>query len=222
MKYRNVIFDVDGTLWDSSEQVAEAWNMVLARQEDTRHIVLTREDEYRFMGHTMDEIAEMMMPELEQDRRMKIMRVCMVEENRYLTDHSGVFYPGLRETISGLRDMGLRLYIVSNCQDGYIQTLLRCGGFTCDPAAPDASDFCDFECFGRTGHGKSDNIELLLSRDFLVKAESVYIGDTAMDEAASRSAGIAFIRAAYGFGNAEAPDAAIHDIRELPELLPRL
>ena len=90
------------------------------------------------------------------------------------------------------------LYIVSNCQDGYIQTF-----FHCNPQLE--KYFVDFECPGRTCKGKGENIKLVVERNSLDKA--VYVGDTQGDCDASDFAGVPFIHAAYGFGkiNREVP-----------------
>lgn len=213
-KIRNIIFDVDGTLWDSAESVAESWNQVLTRYPETRDIRVTREDEYRFMGHTMYEIAARMLPGVAEPRRSEIMDRCMEEEIGYLLDHPGSFYPELAETLGVLEEDGYSLFIVSNCQDGYIEAMMTSGAFT--------SEIRDFECFGRTGLKKAGSIRLLMERNGLEQEACVYVGDTAMDEAASREAGIRFVHAAYGFGEAQSPDGVIEDIRDLPGVLAAL
>ena len=143
--------------------------------------------------------------------QMEIMNVCMAEENDYLETHSGTFYPGVEKTFLQLKQEGYKLYIVSNCQDGYIQVMMKNGGLE--------KDITDFESNGRTGKFKADNICLVLERNGIPKEAAVYVGDTPMDEIATREAGLRFIHAAYGYGKAEAPDAVIGSIRELPEVL---
>ena len=66
------------------------------------------------------------------------------------------------------------------------------------------------------------NILLLLKRNGIKAEDAVYVGDTAMDEAASRRAGIRFVHASYGFGEAERPDAVIREMAELPGVLETL
>ena len=48
---------------------------------------------------------------------------------------------------------------------------------------------------------------------------AVYIGDTDGDEKAARFAGIPFVYAEYGFGNALSPDAVITQIKQLPKCI---
>ena len=199
---RNVIFDVDGTLWDSARQVTAAWQEVLDRHPETKDVKITVDDMYRYMGHTMYEISCMMLPDISEELRALIMQDCM-------------------ETIERLHEEGYRVYIVSNCQDGYIETLIEDAGWILGPVEVEG-DVQDFECYGRTGKKKGSNIRLLMERNGLLKESCVYVGDTAMDEAGAAQAGIRFIYASYGFGTVANPKAVIHEISELPEVLQRL
>ena len=53
---KGIIFDLDGTLWDSSEAVTDSWNEALQKFTDTSYRI-TRQQMYGYMGHTMEEIA---------------------------------------------------------------------------------------------------------------------------------------------------------------------
>ena len=109
---KGILFDVDGTLWDSAPQVTEAWNDILASCPDAGRTI-TVEDMYQYMGRPMDEISHMMLPHLEEKRRWEIMERCMEHENEYLLTHPGVLYPGVREALCRLAGE-YELYIVSN------------------------------------------------------------------------------------------------------------
>ena len=169
----------------------------------------------------MYEISCMMLPDISEELRALIMQDCMENEDQYLRAHSGDFYPGCMETIERLHEEGYRVYIVSNCQDGYIETLIEDAGWILGPVEVEG-DVQDFECYGRTGKKKGSNIRLLMERNGLLKESCVYFGDTAMDEAGAAQAGIRFIYASYGFGTVANPKAVIHEISELPEVLQRL
>ena len=60
---KGVIFDMDGTLWDSAENVAASWNLAI-EQSGLSGIAITKEDMYRVMGKTMDVIADMLFPDI--------------------------------------------------------------------------------------------------------------------------------------------------------------
>lgn len=227
MKISNIIFDVDGTLWDSSKQVAESWTEILKKHDETKDHIVTQDDMFHYMGHTMSDIGLMMLPDLDDNVRDQILDECMDYEIEYLKEHSGVFYDGLFETIFLLRQRGINLFIVSNCQEGYIETLIEDGGFSLEKAYGekygdrdiDVYDFTDIECYGHTGKGKAENINFLIEKNNLSKEETIYFGDTEMDEKSSDEAGIKFAHAAYGYGKAENPLFEVRDIRELPKFI---
>ena len=133
---------------------------------------------------------------------------CLKKECEYISNHGGKLYPGVGQLFQ-LLSPTVGLYIVSNCQDGYIQCFGRYTGLE--------RYICDFECSGVTGLSKGENIRLIARRNFL--RSPIYVGDTAMDEESARSAGVPFIHAAYGFGQALAPDAVIHNPLELLDII---
>ena len=203
---KGIIFDVDGTLWDSAKPVAESWTLMLERRYPELARIITPDDMYRNMGKTMDAIGADLFPGLAPDKRDEVMDACMRYENEYLADHPGVTYPNMKETLAALsREYGL--YIVSNCQEGYIEALMAACGI--------ASYISDTECFGATGRPKGDNIRLVMERNGLEKC--LYVGDTAMDQEAAGNAGIPFVFASYGFGQASGADAVIGSLVELPQ-----
>lgn len=203
---KGIIFDMDGTLWDSSENVAKSWDMVVQKEaEGLRRI--TTEDIQSVMGHTMTEIAQMLFPMLKKKDAENLVDRCGKEENAYLRRHGGELYPRLEETLGILKER-YSLSIVSNCQKGYIEAFLDYYQF--------GSYFEDIECFGNTGMGKAENIKLVVQRNHLDHA--VYVGDIQGDCDASKKAGAAFIHAVYGFGSIDGDVARIHCFAELPSV----
>ncbi len=201
-----VVFDLDGTLWDSSEQVAGSWNVILDKYPETRGKAISVAEMRGLMGKQMDEIARLMMPEIEENLRKKIMLECMDFELEYLSTHKPVLYPRLSETLGALSEK-YALMIVSNCQDGYIQLFLKQLG---------SGIFLDFESFGKTGLSKGENIKLILKRNNALRA--VYVGDTQGDLDAADIAGVPFIHATYGFGATSRETERIAEFSELVEV----
>lgn len=209
MKEPALIFDIDGTLWDSCEAVCESWRLSLRRRygcfgspslEQVRSI----------MGMTPDEIAQKLFGRFGTHAR-EVFDALSADECAYLARNGAALYPGVGETLAALA-AERRLFLVSNCQCGYIESFLESNGFS--PL------FEDFLCAGATGLGKSDNLRTLMKAHGLSRA--VYVGDTLSDELAAREAGCGFIHAAYGFGTAERPDAVLFSFAELPELIEKL
>ena len=197
-----IMFDLDGTLWDSTEQIVTSWNQVL--QQYQKQVSLGQLQS--LMGQTMDEIARQIMPEEPLDTRMKIFDQCLEEENRYLEAHGGVLFPNVEETLQQLSRQ-YPLFIVSNCQSGYIEAFLHYHKLE--------QYFTDHECFGNTGKGKAENEVLVAKRHELDRV--IYVGDIQGDYDATKKAGFAFVHAAYGFGTVDADVERAASFRELPE-----
>ena len=206
-----LLFDLDGTLWDSAIPVAESWNEVF-QQEDPSLPLLTADDIHNVMGMTMKEIAGVVQPAVRADRRDAVFQRCNTYEVEYLHTHPGTVYPDLRPVMETLIARGYELAVVSNCQLGYIDAFLSSTG---------TSDlFSDYEEWERTGLAKGENIKLVMKRRGYAKG--LYIGDTKKDQEAALLAGIPFIHAAYGFGKVENPDGIIRKLSDLPAEIIRI
>ena len=200
----SIIFDVDGTIWDSTKSVADSWNKAIREHSDL-DLNLEPVSLSRVFGKTMTEIADALFPDLSVKERMELLDVCFDEENRYLEDHPGILYPDVVRTIKEL-SLSCPLYIVSNCQCGYIEAMLNASGL--------GSYIKDHLCFGETQTPKSQTILKLMERNGL--RDVVYVGDTQGDADACRDAGVPFVFAEYGFG--DVPDVKVR-IKAFPELL---
>lgn len=206
MKVESLIFDMDGTLWDSSENVAASWTEVLQRQPDIDRIV-TRADIQSVMGMPMDAIARKLFPEATTERQAELIDACGSYENEYLAIHGGVLYDQLEETLAALAQ-NHRLFIVSNCQSGYIEAFLAHYGF--------GKYFQGILCWGDTHAPKGESIRILMERHSITNA--AYVGDIQGDCDSARYAGTRFIHASYGFGEVQEPDAVITAFGELPDI----
>ncbi|HJC43137.1 MAG TPA: HAD family hydrolase [Candidatus Mediterraneibacter gallistercoris] len=204
----SIIFDVDGTLWDSTKSVAESWNKAI-REHSSLNLTLEPVSLSRVFGKTMTEIADALFPDLSVKERMELLDVCFDEENRYLEDHPGILYPDVVRTIKEL-SLSCPLYIVSNCQCGYIEVMLRTTGL--------GPYIRDHLCFGETQVPKGETIRMLIERNNL--QSPVYVGDTQGDADSCKTAGIPFIFAEYGFGDVPDAQTRIHTFSDLTKLLP--
>jgi len=210
MTKKGIIFDMDGTLWDSAEGVAKSWTEIV-QKEAYPDRVITVEQIHSVMGKTMDKIAEILFADMEEKERMELLTECCEAENDFLRIHGGTLYPELENTLKELQKK-YHLYIVSNCQSGYIEAFLEHYGF--------GHYFEDIECFGNNGFSKGKNIANVVERNGLT--DSVYVGDIQGDYDASMEAGVKFILAAYGFGSVNADVPCISSFEELPKVVENL
>lgn len=209
MKQDAVLFDLDGTLWDSVEQVVTAWNRVIEQSGVPER--MTEELMSGYMGKTIEQIAELFFHSVSKERGLEIVRECCRYESGYLSVHGGRLYPELEKVLQQLSKQYF-LAIVSNCQPGYIEAFLTAHGMR--------TYFGDWLCYGETGKPKGENIRLVMERNQVGKA--VYIGDTQADFEACQQAGVPFIHAAYGFGTVDAAVPHAQSVQELPHLIERL
>ncbi len=209
MKFESIIFDLDGTLWDSSDSVAASWVQTVHSAADPllKGLSLTKDTFHSVMGMPMDEIGEKLFPMLSVTRRNELMEQCSADENDYVAAHGGLLYDITGDILAAL-SAEHRLFIVSNCQCGYIEAFFEYSGYQ--------RYFTDYLCWGDTRKPKNETIRRLMDKNKCVSA--VYVGDTQGDCTAAFKAGIPFIHAAYGFGQITTPDRVLDTVNSLSEL----
>ncbi|MCS4300623.1 HAD family hydrolase [Chryseobacterium sp. BIGb0232] len=190
MSYKNLIFDLDGTLWDSRATIIKIWNDVLGKHQLIQQ-ELKPDDMNQYMGLLAHDILKDMLPGISDLEIQELLSEVVAQENKVLRIQGGILYPGVEDTLKSLANTH-NLFIVSNCQDGYIESFLEYYQFN--------NLFVDFESHGRTQKTKSENIKLLMERNSLSVDDSVYVGDTQTDYDSAASNELPFIFCEYGFG----------------------
>ena len=207
MKFESLIFDIDGTLWDSRALVAEGYNIQLTA-EGLGHLCVTAEDLKPLFGKVMTEIADVILATVPEAERYDLMERCMATENRYLEENPcHIGYPGVKETVAKLAET-YRLFIVSNSQCGYPELCMEKLGLT-----PYIQGHL---CFGDTGTSKGRTIRTLMEKHNITSC--AYVGDTQGDYEATLEADVPFIWAAYGFGTPAGYAAKVDSFAELLNL----
>ena len=204
MEFESLIFDIDGTLWDSRQLVAEGYNLQLEK-EGLQHLFVNADILKPLFGKTMTEIADVLLASIDVSERYDLMERCMATENEYLFQNPcRIGYPKVKETLEELKKK-YRLFIVSNSQCGYPELCIDKLGL---------GDLIEGHmCFGDTGTSKGQTILTLMKKHNIQSA--VYIGDTQGDREACLEAKVPFIFCTYGLGQAESWDAKINSIDNL-------
>ncbi|GIP34938.1 HAD family hydrolase [Paenibacillus sp. J2TS4] len=201
----SIIFDLDGTLWDTTHIGAKIWSETASKYKVSDQV--TAEKLKSLYGLPTEVITKKLFPSAPEEVALAIMKESCERQCPYLEEDGGILFPKLIETLDELKN-SYRLFIVSNCQEGYIQSFIKGNQLE--------GYFEDFEYPGRTGLSKAENIRLIMDRNSL--KNSIYVGDTSGDASASKEAGIPFVYARYGFGNAEHFEGAIDSLDELLQL----
>lgn len=209
MKYDAIIFDLDGTLWDTREGIAASWGRTLRERFDATAVPSVAAVEC-IMGMTEQGIADTLFPQY-GDMRLAVCRTCLEEELIYLPQYGVNVYVGVADMLGALAAK-YSIFGVSNCQKGYMELFFDVSGC--------GKYFADYATEGSTGLKKADNIRLITARNAIKRA--VYVGDTVLDEQSANQAGCDFIHAAYGFGTANQPVGRILTPLDLPQLLDKL
>jgi len=192
MDFESLIFDIDGTLWDSRDVVAESYNAQV-RDEGYDCYTVDVEKLTSVFGKTTTAIADDLFPGLAEEIRYPLMDRCLKREDETLKLCTrDISYPGVKETLEQLAKKH-RLFIVSNSECGYLAIFLEKMGI--------GHLLSGHLCYGDTKTCKGDTIKNLMADHQITSA--CYIGDTQGDLEAAEQAGIPFIRCTYGFGEPE-------------------
>ena len=207
MKYESLIFDIDGTIWDSRALVAEGYNLQLC-EEGLAHLCVDAEGLKPLFGKVLEGIADALFSEFLPEERYPLMERCMAREQVYMRENEcRIGYEGVVETIEELAKTH-RLFIVSNSEQGYPELCIEKLGL--------GQWIGGHLCYGDTGTTKAETIRTLIKRHNI--GSCIYIGDTQGDYEATLGAGIPFVWADYGFGTPSGWDLRISQPRDLLDL----
>ena len=75
--YDGIIFDLDGTMWDTRKPICEAWNIILSRHEEIHRAPIVETDLNDCMGLPMYDIAAKLFPQEQEQVRNALMDGCV-------------------------------------------------------------------------------------------------------------------------------------------------
>ena len=201
-----IIFDLDGTLWDTREITLKSANIVAAKYPDIKEITMIEVE--GGMGYSFEETSEIYMPYLDKDRREKYFRK-IIDTNIDLINKEGTkLYEGVKDTIINL-SKDYKLGIVTNNNDNYVKSFFKSSGLE--------EYFTDYMGAASYNLTKGEAIKKLVSK--YNEKTNYYVGDIKQDMISSEDAGVTFIHAKYGFDKELETKYFINDIRKLPELM---
>lgn len=185
-----IIFDLDGTLWDARKSLLESYNLTMEKYNLSYRFDFDTVTSY--MGLTPLETVKLAFKDVDTKKGLEYFSYLVEGEINHLKEKPGIIYPHEIEVLE-LLSKKYDLFIVSNCENGYIETFLD--------GCNTRKYFKDFLCIGMTKKEKWENI--LSMKDKYHIENVIYVGDTKKDFIESEKAKVKFIHASYGFGKVE-------------------
>lgn len=201
MHHDAIIFDIDGTLWNACPAIADAWNDGFAKLGI--YIDISSKQIESITGSPYEGCIFILLWGL-MAKIPGLLKTIEESEDEAIKSRGGVFYDGV---IQGIRELAkkYRLFIVSNCHEWYLNLFFDFSGLR--PV------FTGFDCNGMSSLNKSEMLLRLKNKYSL--NNPVYIGDTAKDEIAAKTAKMEFIYAPWGFGGPQKETYAVKSFTEL-------
>jgi phosphoglycolate phosphatase len=214
-----VMFDLDGTLIETAPEICDAVNDTL------QHFGLApvaQDQVDRWIGHGTRELlvqalAQVRRLTVEEVRRCDDLPLIAAEFDRHYQRRCGTrshLYPHVREVLRNLRAQGVYLAVVTNKEARYTRTVL---------AAHDLAPMFDRVVSGDTLPTKKPDpagIHSCLAQFQVDAARALFVGDSSIDVASARNAGVPVWALPYGYNMGQpieacGPDRVIPDFRQL-------
>ena len=188
MKYKAVIFDLDGTLLDTLEDLKNAVNYALnERGIPAQHTV---PEMRRFFGNGILYALQQAEPDVSQEELAEVVKVFRGYYEEHCLDNTKP-YVGVAELVRELKKQGFLMAIVSNKVDGAVKELAE----RFFPEIPVAIG----EREGIRRKPAPDTVFQAMKELGVSAEESVYVGDSEVDLATARAAGLPCISVLWGF-----------------------
>lgn len=193
MRYKLAVFDMDGTILNTLEDLADSTNYALKTNGLPERTI---DEVRRFVGNGIRLLIERAVPE---GSDIELIDKVFDTFTTYYKTHCAIKtkpYDGIRDVLLSLRKAGCMTAVVSNKADFAVQDLCR-----------DYFDgLFDLAVGERDGIKKKpapDSVFEVLSKLNIDKADAVYIGDSDVDYATSVNAGMDVIMVGWGFRDEE-------------------
>ena len=207
-KYKLVIFDMDGTIFNTIDDLTIATNYAL-RKNGLREV--TVEEEYYFVGNGLFTTAKRATPEGTDEETVKAVYEDMFVFYKEHNEDNTRPYDGIVEVIKKLKAKGIKTAVVSNKADIGVQKLAE-KYFT------DCFDCAMGETKGFALKPERDMVDEILNRMNVKTEDAVYIGDSNVDMETAVNSEMDFIGVSWGFrGRKKLEEYGAKTIADKPE-----
>lgn len=195
MRYSAVIFDMDGTILDTLEDLKNAINYALTKNG---YSARTSDEIREFLGSGIRSLLLMAMPTGVSEEEIEKVQSTYAA---YYKEHCSVFtkpYDGIIKMISELKDAGVKTAVVSNKADFAVKILSN-----------QYFDGLFYFAIGENEKGginkkpSPDMVNMILSDLNIQKKDAVFVGDSDVDIYTAKNSGIDCISVKWGFRSEE-------------------
>ena len=201
-----IIFDLDGTLWNTAETTLEAANKIAQKYDEVKEFNINTIE--NGMGLNAKENAENYMPYLEEKKRLEYLKEINNTTIEIIGKKGTMIYDGVKDTIKKL-SKEYKLGIITNNNDEYVKLFFKTSGLQ--------EYFCDYIGALTYSITKGEAIKNMIDRNS--EPNSFYVGDIKKDMISTHEAGIEFIHAKYGFEPTLEAEYHINNIKDLEKLV---
>lgn len=192
-KYDTVIFDLDGTLLNTLEDLADAVNFVMRKNHYPQRTI---EEVRRFVGNGIRRLMELAVPENISETEFEQV---FEEFKNYYTEHCQIktcAYDGVMPLLKHLDENGYAMAIVSNKNHAAV----------CELNDIYFKDYIEVAIGQKDGIRKKpapDTVVQALKELGKTKERAVYVGDSEVDFATAKNSGMDCVLVTWGFRNLE-------------------
>lgn len=204
-----VIFDLDGTIIDSLDDLSAATNHMLS---DLGEKNMSKKEVRQLIGQGARRLVERAIPDASAEEIERGLSLFLAYNEEHIVDKTRL-YPGVIETLDALRRQGRRLAVISNknvslCRK--VMHTLRVESFFTSVIGADSLPF----------RKPSPQPVLKMLEEYLVApGNAVIIGDSINDIAAGKAAGVVTVGCTYGYGETAELTEADYLVGTFTELL---
>lgn len=213
--YDLILFDLDGTLIETAPEIADAVNDTLVQFD---RAPVTQQQVNDWIGHGTRELliqalaftGQTTADAVRQSDAFKPIEQVFGQHYQARCGTRSHLYPHVRETLQALRVAGVKLVVVTNKEGRYTQTVLD---------AHQMTPLFDRVVSGDTLPVKKPNpaaIDDCLQRFGVARERALFVGDSSIDVATARNAGITVWALPYGY-NMGQPIESCHPDRVIPD-----
>lgn len=204
-----IIFDMDGTLWNTTNITLESANLVALKYDDVKPFTVDIIE--NGMGLSFKENVRNYFPYLDKDTGSKYLNEIISNTIKLINEKDTYIYDGVIDTIKKL-SKNYKLAIVTNNNTDYVELFLNKSGLN--------DYFVDYLGAATYNISKSDAIKVIINRNN--EENCFYVGDTKRDKDASKEAKCTFIHARYGFDKSLESKYHIDSINEIEEIIKKI